>query len=56
MPEIIIKITISEKEYKDWSDFEGGDVAKVKKTLIKDFREICENLGIDDCKIEVISQ
>ena len=56
MSEIIIKITIPENEYKKWGDFEIDGIDTVKKNLKKDFTEYCNELGIDDCEIEVITQ
>ena len=51
--EVTIEITISEDEYKKWRDFEIGGVVGVKQQLKKDFREVCNSLGIDDAIIEV---
>lgn len=55
MSEIIIKITISEDEYKHWNSFEKSGVDGVKAELKKDFRDACDSLGIEHCKIEILN-
>lgn len=46
MKEITIKITISEDEYKFWTNYENGGVNLVKTELKQDFIETCFKLGI----------
>ena len=53
MEDVIVKIRISESEYKRWSDFEKGDKEGVREALYKDFVESCESLYIEHALVSV---
>lgn len=47
--DIIITITISEDEYKEWD----GDMERIKKELLMDTRQAFESMGVHHCTIEI---
>lgn len=53
MKDLIIKITIPEKEYISWEDYEKGGIQLVKTTLINDFKAAAHRLGIN-CSVEIV--
>lgn len=53
MEDVIVKIRISESEYKRWVEFEEGDKELVRQTLYKDFVKSCDSLGIEYALVSV---
>lgn len=53
MRKIEIKIEIPEETFKDWGDFENYGIEGVKRNLLHDFKNQCDNLGIEYYRIDV---
>lgn len=51
--EITVKITIPEREYKEWASFQIDGIAAVRHELLRNFRDACLQNWISNAEVSV---